>query len=101
MTLLSPDEATRLLDRVIYEEVCRAVKFDALANLERRIAVELGRLEASDARMLAVARGMISRAVRQIADATEHGVYSDESMLSVRYENAICREIDESLAQVA
>jgi len=87
-------EAQPLLEQLVFQDVARAVDTEALSTLERRLAVELARLgEPSDTRMLAIARGLIARALLRLAHDLEAGVCADDRDLEIRYENAICREV--------
>ena len=96
---LSPTQASQVLAGLIYEKVATCINFAALAALEERVAIELGRLPGTtDEQMLELAQETIARALHQLADRHRHSERSDEQALSIRYLNAVCRAADPSSA---
>ena len=90
---LSASESERLLHQLVLEQLTEAMTEYTLRAVERRIAMSLARLgESDDTRLLACSRRLVAHALRQLADACEHGALLDDRDLDVRYENAICRE---------
>ncbi len=88
MQLTTIQQAT-LLDRMILDEVRRAVDVGKLTAFQEWLAVELARVGGiSDADMLATARTLIVDAAIRVI--TFEG--DDDSALRTRYDNALCRE---------
>ncbi len=94
-----PDHTAHLLVRLVADAVRECIDFPRLDDLEQRIAEHVAALpDVDDAHMLAVARGLISRALRGIADAIEHPGFPTGSC---RYLNAICRESEDLSRELA
>jgi hypothetical protein len=67
--LVTPDQATILLDQVIYEQVLEAVDVDALYRLEQTLIMQISDLDGvSHLRAENVARSMIERALLRLPD---------------------------------
>jgi hypothetical protein len=93
--LLSPGHAADLLDNVVYDQVCELIDLAGLADLEMRLAIEIGRLGGtSDDEMLDLSRAMIDRALLRLAD-DEHrymrGGTAEDDELRTRYANCLTR----------
>ena len=94
VALLSPAHAAVLLESVIYEQVCELIDLAALSQLEERLALELGKLDAiSDDEMMELSRAMIDRALIRIADDEDR--YTEQRPgagdVLVRYLNRKCQ----------
>jgi hypothetical protein len=95
VTIVSVEQLAHLFDQLLLDRVVRMLDLDALSELEDSLAIELARLPGiADAQMLAIARGLVGRALRRIAESREHPGPCDFFELRTRYDNALCREID-------
>ena len=84
---LTAGQQAHLLDRLILDEVRRAVDVGKLSAFEEWLAVELARVgNITDTAMLATARTLIRGALVHVTD------FEDDRELHTRYDNAICRE---------
>lgn len=93
--LMNPEQAAWLLDRVIYEQVLERIDLCRLQDLEAKLSIEISRLQGTtDEQMLSRARGLISRALRRLADHIEGGSPPPPMDEENRYWNAICAEFD-------
>jgi hypothetical protein len=67
--LLSPDQASTLLEQVIYEQVVACVDLDALYQLEQSLILQLGELAGvSDDQVPQLAKAMLDRALLRLPD---------------------------------
>jgi hypothetical protein len=83
-----------LAERMLVKQVRRCIDFEKLAELQERMAIELGRSpDVTDEQMLVESRSMITRALHRIADGSD----GEDQDLRVRYWNAICRETEREL----
>lgn len=90
----SPKHVAHLLERLVFLRVGASIDFDLLHELERELATELARLpDVTDDQMLSAARALIARALQEHADDWQISD-CDDPELRVRYDNAICREVD-------
>jgi len=84
---LSVIQQAHLLDRLVLDEVRRAVDLGKLTAFEEWLAVELARVGGiTDATMLATARTLVRTALARVAD------FEDDRELHTRYDNALSLE---------
>ena len=94
--MLVPADSTtsQLLSRLIRAEVLACIDSHEIHALERKIfdgMIELAEDRDEDLRALALARGFVARALREIADDWERACEANQWW---RYDNAICAEVD-------
>jgi hypothetical protein len=93
MPALTPEQTSHLLNWIVRRHVRDCVDDDRLDGFKLDLAIEVGRMPGvTDQAMLALSRGLIGRAFRDIGDRVEHpdaGSPDEED----RYWNAICFEV--------